>query len=110
MSNATSFNNRSMINPVTGKKDKKKLSSIQKPANEMIIMVKSPYEGRPMTVFFQYPEYCGFIRNEDETVTYTQAEFKKQGYSLSFKVTGSTHVYNSVVNSMKNAGFTMITG
>jgi hypothetical protein len=38
----------------------------------------------------------------------TQQDFKKKGYNLSFKITGSTHVYNSVVNSMKNAGFTMI--
>lgn len=110
MSNAASFSNGSMLDSVSGKKDKKKLSSIQKPANDIITMVKSPYEGRPMTVFFQYPEYWGYIRNGDDTVTYTQTEFKKQGYALSFKVTGSTHVYNSVVNSMKQAGFTMITG
>jgi hypothetical protein len=49
-------------------------------------------------------------RNDEDTESYTQAELKKKGYSLTFKVTGSTHVYNSIVNSMKNAGFQMITG
>jgi len=87
---------------------KKRLSSLIKPVSEMILLQKSIYEGRPMTVFFQYPDYWGFVRQKENIVQYTQDEFRKQGFSLSFRVTGSTHVYNSVVNSMKNAGFAMI--
>jgi hypothetical protein len=84
--------------------------SLQKPVNELIMLQKNVYEGRPATVFFQYPEYCGYERDESKTIHYTQEAFKRQGLSLAFKVTGSTHVYNSVVNSMKNAGFSMISG
>ena len=84
--------------------------SLQKPVNKVIKLQNSLYEGRSDTVFFQYPEYCGFERDETKTSIYSQEDFKKQGLSLAFKVTGSTHVYNSVVNSMKNAGFSMISG
>lgn len=104
------FSNQSAINPNLSKKEKRKLASLSKPVNDSIIMLKSPFEGRPMTVYFPYPDYCGVKRDESNIVVIPQSEFKKQGYSLSFKVTGSTHVYNSIVNSMKNAGFTMITG
>ena len=104
---SANYNSSLLGSTFGGKKDKKKLSSVTKPANEMVMMQKSPFESRPMTVFFQYPDYCGVVRKEDNTQEFSQQEMKKQGYSLSFKVTGSTHVYNSVVNSMKNAGFTM---
>ena len=70
----------------------------------------SIFDGRPSTVFFQYPEYCGYEKDTSNTLQYTQEEFRKQGLSLSFKVTSSTHTYNSVVNSMKQAGFSMISG
>lgn len=109
VNNSCTYSNRSMINALGTKKEKRKLSSLRKPVNECVVMQKSMYDGRPMTVFFQYPEYCGVVRHQDNTIVYTQTEFKKQGYNLAFKVTGSTHVYNAVVNSMKNSGFTMVT-
>ena len=89
---------------------KSKLSSLQKPVNELILLQKSIFEGRPSTIFFQYPEYCGYEKDTSNTIQYTQDDFRKQGLSLSFKVTSSTHTYNSVVNSMKQAGFSMISG
>ena len=98
-----------MVSPDKTSK-KSKLSSLQKPVNELILLQKSIFEGRPSTVFFQYPEYCGYEKDTCNTLQYTQDEFKKQGLSLSFKVTSSTHTYNSVVNSMKQAGFSMISG
>lgn len=61
-----------------------------------------------MTVFFQYPEYWGVSRPYENVVENDFDEFKQNGLNLAFKVGGSTHVYNSVVNSMKNAGFEMI--
>lgn len=93
--------------PEKGSK-RSKLSSIQKPVNQLIRMQKSIYEGRPMTVFFQYPDYCGVEKPEENVIHFTQEEFKKQGYALTFRINSSTHTYNSVVNSMKNAGFSLI--
>ena len=76
----------------------------------ILLYKNSIFEGRPFTLFFQYPGYCGVVRDTTNTMSYTQSEFKKMGYNMSFKVTGSTHVYNSVVNAMKNAGFNMVSG
>jgi len=35
---------------------------------------------------------------------HAQTELKKNRTQLGFRMTDSTHIYNSVVNSMKNAG------
>ena len=35
---------------------------------------------------------------------------KKNGYQLSFRVNDSTHIYNSMVNALKRAGFSMTGG
>lgn len=109
INNSSTYGNNLIGNPFGSKKESRKTTSMKKPVSELIVLQKSPFEGRPMTVFFQYPGYCGCIRKDENTVSYTQEDFKKKGYNLSFKITGSTHVYNSVVNSMKNAGFNMIT-
>jgi hypothetical protein len=108
--NNSTYNNRSSMNSLILSKESRRTKSIKKHVNEVITMQHSIFEGRPNTIFIQYPEYCGVIRNSDNTTQHTQIEFKKLGYSLSFKVTGSTHIYNSIVNSLKNAGFQMISG
>lgn len=102
--------NRAVITANPGSKESRRARSIKKPVNATVKTLRSMYGGRPDTIFFQYPEYCGEVRDEAGTTEFTQQAFKKLGYSLTFKVTGSTHIYNSIVNSMKMAGFQMVTG
>lgn len=109
VNNSSTYGNHLINTPFGSKKESRKVTSMKKPVSEWVVLQKSPFEGRPMTVFFQYPEYWGWARKDENTVSFSQQEFKKKGYNLSFKITGSTHVYNSVVNSMKNAGFSMVT-
>lgn len=107
---SSTYNNRSSVGNLIVNKESRRVKSIRKPVSDIIIVQNSAYEGRQGTIFFQYPEYCGVVRPADSISKYSQSDFKKQGYSLSFKVTGSTHIYNSIVNSMKNAGFQMVEG
>jgi hypothetical protein len=69
-----------------------------------VVMLRSVFVERPATVFFGYPDYCGVTRNGCERTFIATAEDlgKKQ---LFFKIPTTTNVYNSVVNSMKHAGF-----
>ena len=39
-----------------------------------IKLLKSPYEGRPPTIFFQYPTVCNKIRNEGRLMDETEIE------------------------------------
>lgn len=110
MNNGTNFSNRSVITATPGMKESRRARSIKKPVNRTVKTLNSMFSGRPATIFFQYPEYCGETRDETDITEYAQSDFKKLGYSLTFKVTGSTHIYNSIVNSMKMAGFQMVTG
>ena len=98
------------MNSLVVNKESRRVKSIKKPVSDTIIVQQSAFEGRQGTIFFQYPDYCGVVRPADCITKHTQSDFKKLGYSLSFKVTGSTHIYNSIVNSMKNAGFQMVEG
>jgi hypothetical protein len=107
---SSTYNNRSSVGNLIVNKESRRVKSIRKPVSDIIIVQDSAYEGRQGTIFFQYPEYCGVVRPADSISKFTQSDFKKLGYSLSFKVTGSTHIYNSIVNSMKNAGFQMVEG
>ena len=81
-------------------------SSINKPAADSILMLESVYQGRPATVFFPYTKACDKYRDPTRTFELTAEDMR--GMSLSFRVNESTHVYNSVVNSLKRAGFKMM--
>ncbi len=86
---------------------KKQISMIKEPSVKLILQ-QSIFPGRNPTIFFPYPEYCETRpRVLNNCVSFTQEQFKSRGYTLSFRVNDSTHVYNSMVNAMKNAGFSM---
>ena len=40
----------------------------------------------------------------------SQGQLKDKGYSLTFRVNSSTHVYNAMVNALKRAGFDITSG
>lgn len=89
----------------------KKISILKEPSNT-IILLKSAFKDWNPTIFFQYPEYCESEWEMDplKCASFSQEQFRKNGYQLSFKVTESTHIYNSMVNAMKRAGFSMTSG
>ena len=78
--------------------------SVRKPTNSTIILHKAPVQGGSETIFFEYPNYVGNSKeSKGELVKYSQDELSKS--KLTLKISESTHIYNSVVNSCKNAGF-----
>lgn len=68
-----------------------------------VFLLKSIFEDRPKTIFFQYPKVCGKQRsNGDWLVGVTQKEFEESTFA--FKLTEFTIPYNCVINSIKTAG------
>ena len=77
-----------------------------KPHAESVYFLKSIFDKRPPTVFFPYPKYTKVKRDSDRVREYQRVEVE---YLFpAFRINDSTHIYNAVVNSFKNAGFQMI--
>lgn len=86
------------------RRNKKIPGSVRKPTNTTITIIKSPIEGGSENIFFNYPKYVGEDKDYNgKLVQYDQKDMKK--CKLVLKISESTHIYNSVVNSCKNAGF-----
>jgi hypothetical protein len=89
------------------KKEKGRLPySVFKPHSETIYFLKSIFDKRPPTVFFPYPKYVKVKRESDRVREYSRLDVEY--LFLAFRINDSTHIYNAVVNSFKNAGFQMI--
>jgi hypothetical protein len=68
--------------------------------------LKSIFENRPPTAFFQYPVY---VKNEKKCNRIRKYKREEVEYLfMAFKISDSTHIYNAVVNSCKTAGFAML--
>lgn len=68
-----------------------------------MILLRSPLSGNE-TIFFDYPAYVGRSKEHTgELIKYSQEEIGKS--KLLLKISSSTLIFNSVVNSSKNAGF-----
>ena len=86
------------------RKGKKIPFSVRKPTNDIVVIHKWPIDGASETVFFDYPKYVGKSKEYlGDVKEYSQDEVKKS--KLILKIAESTHIYNSIVNSWKNAGF-----
>ena len=73
-----------------------------------VYLSKSPFCGRPPTIFFQYPPGISEIKkpiDKDHIFKMKQNKFK-----MKFKIADSVHVYNCVVNSLCWAGFQQTDG
>lgn len=66
-----------------------------------VMMLKSIYEGRKPTIFFPYPPCCLEERNPLDRIFIYQGPIKP-----SYRLTDSIYAYNSVINSLQNAGLT----
>ena len=77
--------------------------SVFKPHSEYVSFLKSIFDKRPPTVFFHYPKYTKVLRESDRVRTYHKNEIEY--LFMAFRINDSTHIYNAVVNTFKNAGF-----
>jgi len=80
--------------------------SVFKPHAPEVNFLKSIFENRPPTVFFPYPNYVKIERKCDRIRKYMRDQVET--LFLSFKIADSTHIYNALVNSCKNAGLVMV--
>jgi hypothetical protein len=53
-------------------------------------------------------DWSQHLKPFQKSVVQHQDHFRAQNMTLGFKVTESTHIYNSVVNSMKNSGIRIV--
>jgi len=114
------------------RKDRKIPHSVFKPHSDEVILIHSTqYSANQMPkVVISYPKYC--LRNDSapsflstdnkilnieslgnspkylQIIRLNQHDMKIGNMSLGFKMTETTHIYNSVVNSLKNSGFRIV--
>lgn len=101
------FMQRNPVNPTFIRREKGRLPySVFKPHSNEVPFIKSIFEGRPPTAFFQYPTYVRQERNCDRIRHYKREEVEY--LFMAFKINDNTHIYNAVVNSCKCAGFAML--
>lgn len=104
-----SFIDKNPINPVFIKREKARLPySVFKPHSQHVYFLKSIFVNRPPTAFFPYPNYVHLERTADRVRKYNRDEIEY--LFMAFKIADTTHIYNAVVNTCKNAGFNMVEG
>ena len=105
----SNFIENNPLNQVFIRREKARLPySVFKPHAEEVQFLKSIYNGRPPTAFFPYPAYCRLERTSDRVRKYSRNEVEV--LFMAFKISDTTHIYNAVVNSCKNAGLNMVEG
>lgn len=89
------------------RKNKKVPGSVRKPTNDKVVLMKSNIKGKPDAVFFSYPGYVG--KAKESSLALKECTQEQLGSKqLIFKIAESTNIYNSVVNSCKNAGMYLV--
>ena len=97
------------LNLVFIRREKARLPySMFKPHAQNIYFLKSIYSNRPPTAFFPYPSYVQLERQSDRVLAYPIEDIET--LFMSFRIAETTHIYNAVVNSCKNAGFKVAEG
>jgi len=82
-------------------------SVFQKPSDK-IYFLQSFYKGRPSTIFFPYPEYINSKHDLQDQADEYERRGEIEELFLSFRISNKSHIYNALVNSMKNAGFELV--
>lgn len=117
-----------VANQMLLRKDRKIPHSVFKAhAEEVVLLLSQVYgQSEQPRVVFTYPKYClrndqapSFLSTENrilalennpacpknvQIIRMSQGDMKKGHMTLGFKMTETTHIYNSVVNSLKTAG------
>ena len=111
------------------KKERKIPGSVLKPHSPYVHLVQSNAlrtGQKTVRVFFPYPQYCfkiqtseSFLQVIDQARVISDSDDRQikkihqfrmmdKNMALGFKVHDSTHIYNSVVNTMKAAGIRIV--
>mmetsp|Transcript_26311 Transcript_26311/g.40152 ORF Transcript_26311/g.40152 Transcript_26311/m.40152 type:complete len:133 (+) Transcript_26311:2122-2520(+) len=111
------------------RKERKIPGSVLKPHNQHCCLVQSNSmrsEVKQIRVYFPYPQYCYRLNTHESFLTIRdhleevknssfqqlrqihQFKMMEKNMTLGFKVHDSTHIYNSVVNTMKAAGVRIV--
>ena len=93
-----------LVNP-RSKHETKIAALVKKGVCDHVTLLSSVYKGRPSTVFFPYPKCCQSVRPMSRVYIVSKAKIASFSMSLTFAISETTHVYNCVVNALKNAGF-----
>lgn len=92
------------------KKGKKVPGTVRKPTSNIVNLVKSPFPKRNDTLFFNYPKYVEKdkygLEYENRVKVYNQENMIN--CPVVFKISETTNIYNSLVNSCKNAGMILV--
>lgn len=97
------------LNHIFIKREKARLPySVFKPHSQNVYFLKSIFSNRPPTAFFPYPSYVHQDRMADRVRKYNREDIEY--LFMAFKIADTTHIYNAVVNTCKNAGFNMVEG
>ena len=84
----------------TKKKTRKIPMSVKKPTSQYVSFIKSRIKDRGATMFFPYPSYVGEKKDEYGRVFYKHSD-ELGDFTMRFKITETTNIYNAVVNSWK---------
>ena len=101
-------------NPVSQaflKREKGRLPySVFKPTLDTIKFMRSNFKGRPPTAFFSYPNYVNVQHPQEKSdqIKLYERRGDIEYLFMSFLNSDRTHIYNAVVNTMKNGGFEMM--
>lgn len=102
-------------NPVSSsflKREKGKLPySVFKATADEVKFLESKFKGRPPTVYFPYPSYVHINKSQFHNMDLVKSYNRRgdiESLFMSFYNSDRTHIYNAVVNTMKNGGFEMI--
>ena len=84
--------------------------SVFKATANDIKFIKSAFKCRPPTAFFTYPSYVNTNQPVDEQhiKVYNRRSEQIEKLYMAFYISDRTHIYNAVVNTMKNAGFDLL--
>lgn len=101
-------------NPVSNaflKREKGRLPySVFKATTSEVRFMKSIFKARAPTVFFLYPTYVNLTQTYDQSLVkvYNRRGDTIEPLFMSFVISDRTHVYNAVVNTMKQNGFELL--
>ncbi len=81
--------------------------AMHKTNSTQIRLLNSIYQGRPPTVFFQYPQICALTRDTTRSVLVSQKDALR--YELTFKMGSVNRPFVCVTGAFEEAGFEMVT-
>ncbi|EAS01724.2 tubulin tyrosine ligase family protein (macronuclear) [Tetrahymena thermophila SB210] len=102
ISNSMHSSNKDQVGSATELAAKKQII-INKPL-PVVTLLKSVYEGRPSTIFFEYPDCC-FKKREQGNRTYIANPKEVKKWNLTYRMNDCNRPYQCVTKSFEAGGF-----